>query len=81
MKRKLLPKSLFLAFAVFSLSAFAFVNLHANLTLPQQSCSQTLVEQPQVQECDEETSKTPLPDVTVLGRVLELAQKFLPVAN
>lgn len=82
MKRKSLPKSLFLITTVFSLTAFIFVNVHANLTIPQQACTQMEMGQPQVKECDEtEEQDVQIPDVTVLGRVLELAQKFLPVAN
>jgi len=82
MKRKSLPKSLFLFVAVFSLSAFVFVNVHANLTIPNQVCAQTNLEQPQVKDCDDtEDQDVKIPDVSVLGRVFELAQKFLPVAN
>ena len=82
MKRKSLPKSLFLIAAVFSLTAFIFVNVHANLTVVQQGCTQTKMEQPQVKECDDtEDQDVKIPDVTVLSRLFELAQKFLPVAN
>lgn len=82
MKRKSLPKSLFLITAVFSLTACIFVNVHANLTIPQQGCSQLQMEQPQVKECeDADDQEVQIPDVTVLGRALELVQKFLPVAN
>ncbi len=83
MKRKSLPKSLFLIAAVFSLTAFLFVNVHANLTIPQQQvCTQTGLEQPQVKECnDTDEQEVKLPDVSILGRVLELALKFIPVAN
>ena len=82
MKRKSQPKSIFLIAAIFSLTSFIFVNVHANLTSPQGICSQTKIGQPQVKECDDsEEQDVQIPDVTVLGRVLELAQKFLPVAN
>lgn len=81
MKRKSLPKSLFLIATVFSLTAFLFVNVHANLTIPHQVCTQSNMEQPQVKDCDDtESQDVKIPDVTVLGRVVELAQKFLPVA-
>jgi hypothetical protein len=82
MKRKSLPKSLFLIAAIFSLTAFIFVNVHANLTIPQQGCTKANMEQPQLKDCDDtEDQNVKIPDVTVLGRLLELAQKFLPVAN
>ena len=82
MKRKPLPKSLFLFVAIFSLTAFIFVNVHANLTMSNQTCMQTMMEQPQVHDRDEtEDRDVKIPDVTVLSRLLELAQKFLPVAN
>lgn len=82
MKRQSLLKSFFLFASVFSLTAFIFVNVHANLTIPQEGCTKTTMEQPQVKECDDtEDQDVKIPDVTVLGRLLELAQKFLPVAN
>ena len=82
MKRKSLPKSLFLIAAVFSLTAFLFCNVHANLTIPQQVCTQAGLEQAQVKECnDTDEQEVKLPDVSILGRVLELALKFIPVAN
>lgn len=82
MKQHSLPKSLFLIAAIFSLTAFVFVNVHANLTSEKKECAAAIVEQPQVKECDEtEDRDVPIPDITVLGRMLELAQKFLPVAN
>lgn len=82
MKRNSLPKSLFLFAAVFSLSAFVFVNVHANLTIPRQMHAPASLEQAQVKEGDDtEEQDVKIPDVSVLGRVFELAQKFLPVAN
>jgi len=84
MKRNLPAKSLFLSVVIFSLSAFVFVNLHASLTVPQQGCEQQVqLEHPQVKEesDDAEPREIPVPDVTVIGRLVELAQKFLPVAN
>ena len=82
MKRKSLPKSLFLFAIIFSLTSFVFVNVHANLTLSQQTCMQTMMGQTKVQDCDDaEARDVKIPDVAVLGRLLELAQKFLPVAN
>jgi hypothetical protein len=82
MKRKLLPKSLLLTATVFSLSSYIFVNLHASRTMPTQTCTQAKTEQVQVKECDDtEAQDIKVPDVTVVGRVIELVQKFLPVSN
>lgn len=81
MKRNSLPKSLILAAAVFSLTAFVFVNVHANLTMPGEVCKQTRTEQPQVKECDDaDAQELKLPNMTVLGRLLGLAQKLIPIA-
>lgn len=82
MKQKSLPKSFFLIAVVFSLAAFVFVNVHASLTIPQHLCTQTKMEQTQLKECqDTDTQEMKIPDVTVLGRLLKLAQKFLTIAN
>jgi hypothetical protein len=83
MKRKILPKSLLLTAVIFSLSSFVFVNLHANMTASKQSCSLFTLEQPQVKECDDDSDAQDIkvPAVTVIGRVINLVQKFLPVAN
>ncbi|MBX2892636.1 MAG: hypothetical protein KF734_17035 [Saprospiraceae bacterium] len=81
MKRNSLPKSLILAAAVFSLTAFVFVNMHAHLTMPGEVCKQTRTEQPQVKECDDaDAQELKLPNMTVLGRLLGLAQKLIPIA-
>ncbi len=81
MKRKQLPKSLFLLIAVFSFSSFVFVNLHANRN-DENACSQTKLEQPKMEECDNGKSREiPVPDVTMLGRLLDLAQKLIEVAS
>lgn len=83
MKRKSLPNSLFLIALVFSLSSLIFVNVHASLTMPDQvSCAPAQLEHPQVKDSDDaEESDIKVPDVTVIGRVIELVQKFLPVGN
>ncbi len=81
MKRKQLPKSPFLLIAVFSLSSFVFVNLHANLSNIG-VCSETKMEQPKMEECENGKSREiPVPDVTVVGRLLALAQKLIEVAR
>lgn len=83
MKRNLTTKS-FVSFVIaFSLSAFVFVNLHASLTVPQQNCTPEQMGQVQIkEECDDtETREIPVPDVTAISRLIELAQKLLPLTN
>lgn len=83
MKRKSLPKTLFLATAIFGLTAFLFVNVHANLTIPVQVRTEVkLDQQAQVKEGDEaEEQEVRIPDVSALGRLFELAKKLVSVAN
>ncbi|MBK7936948.1 MAG: hypothetical protein IPJ82_07540 [Lewinellaceae bacterium] len=81
MKRKQLPKSLFLLIAVFSISSFLFVNVHANVANAGLCCA-TKLEQPKMEESENgKARELPVPDMTVLGRLLELAQKFIDVAS
>ena len=81
MKRKQLPKSLFFLIAVFSLSSFLFVNVHANISNAG-LCCETKLEQPKIEESENgKSTEIPVPDVTVLGRLLELAQKFITVVS
>ena len=81
MKRKQLPKSLFLLIAVFSVSSFLFVNVHASNAKSDLCCAAKL-EQPKMEESENGKSREiAVPDVTVLGRLLELAQKFIDIAR
>lgn len=80
MKRKQLPKSLFLSLALFSLFSFAFVNLQPHADA--QSCQSVKPGQTQIEECEESKAREiPIPDLTVVGRLLELAEKFFQVSN
>ena len=83
MKRKSLPKSLFLATAIFSFTAFLFVNVHANLTVPVQVRTEvTLDQQAQVKDGSEsEEQDVKIPNVSALGRLFELAKTLISVAN
>jgi len=81
MKRSLTFKSLLITASLLSLFAFAFVNLRPNSMVAQPfskiETTQSLVE-------SEETSNSreiPVPNVSVLGRVWEIAQRFLDRAN
>jgi len=79
MEQKHLPKSLFLTIAIFSLFAFIAVNLHASMTAPAQSNLKKELLQTKVEdEAEQEDRNLAIPDVTVLGRLFELAQRLLP---
>ncbi len=79
MKQEKLPKSLFLTIAIFSLFAFVAVNLHASLATPVQGHVKQELPQPRVEETAEQTNRgLAIPDVTVLGRLFDLAQRLLP---
>ena len=75
MKRKLLPKSFFFAVSLFSLFAFAFVNLNvaSDSCKSSQSC---LVQKVEEVEALKE-SNIQVPDITLVGRLIEVAQRYL----
>lgn len=74
MKRKLLPKSFFLAATLFSLFAFTFVNVSV-VADACQSSQPALVQT--VQEVEElKGSGIQVPDITVVGHLIELAQRY-----
>ena len=81
MKRENTFKTLLLTASLLSLFAFAFVNLRTN-AMSAQPFSEIEMVQNQV-ESDEasESDKLPVPDVSVLGRVWEIAQRFLNKTN
>lgn len=77
MKQKLLTKYILIGIVVFSLFSFFYVNLHAAYT-GRINCDQQ-VKSPQpvlVEEEDKQKNDIPIPDVTVISRVIELVQKF-----
>jgi len=79
MKQSPAFKSLLIIASLLSVFAFAFVNFRTNSTLAQ-PFSKIELAQNQV-ESENESSKIPVPDVSVLGRVWELAQRLLDKAN
>jgi len=81
MKQSRHSKSIFLSIATFSLAAFLFVNLHAGLTIPSQTVPGSALTQSKVEEPDNNAYDLPLPDVTVLGRLMELVDRLLPRSN
>lgn len=80
MVQQRLPKSIFLTVALASFVAFLAVNLHAKLSASPRTASQTEMLNQRVEEATEQHNDRDLsiPDVTVLGRLFELAQRFLP---
>lgn len=81
MKRKHTFKSVLITASLLSFFAFAFVNLRANATLDQPFSKIERVQNQVESEEAGESRKIPVPDVTVLGRLWEIAQRFLEKAN
>lgn len=74
MKRKPIPKSFFFAVSLFSLFAFTFVNV--NVSSGSCQSSQTCLVQ-KVEEADNmDKSGIAVPDFTIVGRLIELAQRY-----
>ena len=79
MKQSITPKMLLLAAAIFSCSSFLFVNLHAGLTIPATAVSTEInagLTPASVTEDENENGNMPMPDVTMLGRMIELAHRL-----
>ena len=81
MKRNNTLKSLFLAASFLSLFAFAFVNLRANTSIAQSFSGIEMVQGQVDSEEVTDADKLPVPDVSVLSRVWEIAQRLLDRAN
>lgn len=80
MKQKPTFKSILLVASLFSLSAFIFVNWNSNSSLSQIENKAKIV-QTQLEDNDEDQSNVPVPDVTVLGRLWDMAQKIILKKN
>jgi hypothetical protein len=76
MKQKTLPKSFFLAISSFSLAAFLFVNVHAGLNLQQKAPGAGLA-QSKVEENEDQHALIRIPDITVLGRIMDVVHKAM----
>jgi len=81
MKRNITSKSLLLAACIVSLCAFAFVNSQSSHPLANSFDNLELVKSKV--ECEEEgeSRDLPVPDVTVLGRVWDIAEQLLQRRN
>jgi hypothetical protein len=77
MKQKLLRKYLIAAVIALSLFSFAYVNLDAAYAC-QSSCDQKIMPtQPVlIEEEEDQARKIPVPDVTIIGRVLDIVQRY-----
>ncbi len=78
MKQHLTPKTFFLIAALVSCFSFLFVNIHAVWTTPAVATPTELTapkNEPAVEEEDQDNNLA-IPDVSVIGRLIELAQKM-----
>ena len=76
MKQKPTFKTLLVVASIFSLFAFVFVNIHSSFVVQKPMLNTTFV-QSQIEEDEESGGKITVPDVTILGRLLDIAQKLV----
>lgn len=75
MKRKLLPKSFFFAATLFSLFAFTFVNVNVASEISKPTKT-TLIQTTIEEESDQSNTNIPVPDITIVGRLIEVAHRY-----
>ena len=78
MKRKINQKFVILTLIAFSLFSFVFVNGHAYLTVYQQDSTDSFLK---TEISEDSKREVALPDVKILGKVVNLVQRFIPGAN
>lgn len=81
MKQKPTFKSLLVVASIFSLSAFAIVNLHATLGVDKPVINAGFVPTHIEEDEDDNERVMTVPDVTILGRLWEIAQKLIDQKN
>ncbi|MDO8365273.1 MAG: hypothetical protein Q7T20_00660 [Saprospiraceae bacterium] len=81
MKRSLTFKSVLATTSLVSLFAFAFVNIRADSTLTPVYSKMEMTQNQVETEEDADSRKIPVPDVSVIGRVWDIAQRLLDKAN
>lgn len=81
MKRKQTLKSLFVVATLVSAFAFTFVNLQTEGNLNQQLQAINLRQEQVESDNMSESRKLSVPNVTVLGRLWEIAQRYLDRSN
>lgn len=81
MKQSITPKSFLIIAAIVSGCCFLFVNIHAVWSNPAGIATSTELidkdKQPAVEQDDEDTANLPVPDVTVVERIFNLAQRLV----
>lgn len=79
MKQNFTPKTFFLMAALVSCFSFLFVNIHAVWTTPAVATPTELTapkNEPAVEEDQDQDNNLTIPDVSLIGRLVELAQKM-----
>lgn len=76
MKQKPTFKSLLLIASIFSLFAFVFVNVHSSFGVKKQALNTEFVAT-QMEEEEDSGREIAVPDITVLGRLWDIAQKLI----
>lgn len=76
MQNKLLAKYIIAGVIVLSLFSFAYVNLHAAYKNPSACGHKTDAQHPEMVEEEDQKQDFAVPDVTILGRIANLAQKL-----
>lgn len=79
MKISLRPKYFLAAVIALSLFSFVYVNLHALRSNPSANKVQAKTDHPVMVEDENEQDhqKIPVPDITVLSRIIDIAQRFV----
>lgn len=76
MKYKLLPKYLIAGVIALSIFSFAYVNLHSGVTCSASCEKKTEKVQPVlIEEEEDKATDLPIPDVTIISRVLDVVQR------
>lgn len=81
MKREITFKSILIATSFLSLSAFAFVNFRTNAPLDRPYSAMEMPESKVETDETVESRDLPVPDVSVLGRLWDIAQHLMDRAN
>jgi hypothetical protein len=81
MKQKRLPKYFFPFITVVSMTAFLFVNVHSGNSTQKNLFTSEIAPAQVEHDEDEKAYEVKVPDISLLGRVLDIAQKLLPVAH
>jgi hypothetical protein len=81
MKRTTTFKTILLCSSIFSICAFAFVNLRSNAGISSPLSSLSIAQGQLESEEAEESREISVPDVSVIGRVYGIAKRLLDRSN